>query len=159
MTMKIDANPAHWSSDVKTLGHLIVIVTTIVGSIGGGAWYLGGRIYEFAEAQTMMLEKLKMVQTQVVEAKTAAHEEGDMRERSIAGLRLDILPRIDRLEGAVQKAETEAMQVRTSAADMKEDLRRILDVAQRNLNVTESHGADIKATRDAVVGKDAPAPP
>ena len=157
--MKLDPNPAHWSSDAKTLSHLITLVITIVGSIGGGAWYLGGKIYEFAETQTMMAQQLKDVQGQVIEAKAAAHAEGDMREKSITGLRTDMLPRIDRLEAAVQKAETEASAVRARSDDMKEDLRRILDVAQRNLNVTESHGADIKATRDAVAPKDPPAPP
>lgn len=157
--MKLDPNPSHWSPDVKTLGHLVTIIITIVGSVGGGAWYLGREIYVFAEAQTRMVQQLKTVQGQVVEAKLAAHDEGETREKSITGLRSDIMPRIDRLEGAVQKAETEAAAVRTRADDMKEDLRRILDVAQRNLNVTESHGADIRATRDAVSPRDGPAPP
>src|SRR5271156_3320773 len=101
MTMKLDPNPSHWSQDVKTLGHLITIVITIIGSIAGGAWYLGGEIYKFAETQTMMVQQLRAVQGQVVEAKMAAHDEGETRERSITSLRGDILPRIDRLEGAV----------------------------------------------------------
>ena len=39
---------------------------------------------------------------------------------------------------------------------MKEELRRILVLTEKNLNVNESHTDDIKATREAVAPKGTP---
>ena len=153
MSQRLETNPFRWSPDIKALSQLVTLIVTIVGSAAGGAIYIGEQIYSFAETQT------KMVQSQVIEAKAAAHEEGNVREKSITELRVVLAPRIEKLEDAVQKAETEASAARQRIDDMKEDLRQLKDLAQRNLTVTESHGADIRATRDAVAPKDDPGPP
>ena len=155
MTMKIE-NPKNWSADMKALGQLIILVISIVGSVGGFGIYVGSGIYKLAEIQTLTMFQLRTLQTQMVEAQGALVESNKQREVSINGLKLELSPRIDTLETAIHIAETEASAAKQRADDMKEDLRRILALTEKNLNVNESHTDDIKATREAVAPKGTP---
>jgi peptidoglycan hydrolase CwlO-like protein len=152
MTMRVDPNPFNWSADIKALAQLIMLI----GTISGWAIYLGDKVYQFAEAQTHMIEQIKTVHAQIVEQKAEIQDTNRQREVSIAELRGNLDPRIAALEQAVHTAETEAAAAKMRADDMKEDLKQLKDLAVRNLNVTESHGADIKATREAVAPKEGP---
>jgi len=148
--MTMDPNPAHWSPDIKALSQLVTLVVTILGSVGGGAVYIGDKIYNFAEAQTELIEQVKNMQGQLVEQKSSIQDENRQRTISLDGLKGDLTPRIDKLETAVHTAENEAAAAHERADDMKKLLDRIEDLAIRNLEVSKSHDADIKATAKAV---------
>lgn len=148
----MNLNPIRWSADMKAISQLITLVITIIGSVGSLAAYLGSEIYKFAVAQTMMVQELRVVQNQLSDEKTAIIDENKQRTVSLTGLKTELVPRIQILENAINKAEQDASAARQRADDMKEDLRNLKDLATRNLSVTESHDADIRATRKAVTG-------
>jgi hypothetical protein len=142
MTLKLE-NPINWSSDAKALAQLAVLVITIIGSVGGLGIYLGD-----------IKGEINAVQYELVDEKSALKESNEQRQSSLNNLKGEVIPRIDNLERAVHAAETEASAAKQRSDDMKEDLKQLKDLAVRNLNVTESHDADIKATREAVAPKD-----
>jgi len=149
-----DPNPTHWSPDLKAVSQLVTLIITIVGSVGGGSFYLGEKIYDFAEAQTLLIQQVHEMQGQLVEQRSQIQDENLQRSHSLADLKGDIVPRIAKLEEAIHVAEVEAAAARQHAEDMKETLRRLEDYASKNLAVTESHDADIKATAKAVGAED-----
>lgn len=159
MTMKIEPNPARWSPDAKALGRTFLQVFPVVVSIIGGVWYIGSGMYSVGAQQARMLDKIEVMQAQIGDAKTAIQDENKQREGAFIGLKGEISPRIDKLETAVHTAESEASAAHARADDMKRSLDRLEDLAVRNLNVSESHDADIRATRNAVAPKDDPGPP
>lgn len=150
MSLKLDPNPSHWSPDIKALSQLVTLVVTILGSVGGGAFYLGDKIYDFAAAQTVLLQQVREMQGQLIDQRLQIQDENTQRARALDSLKGDLTPRITKLEEAIHIAETEAAGARQRADDMKETLRRLEDYASKNLAVSESHDADIKATAKAV---------
>lgn len=154
MTLHVDPNPFHWSDDVKKVGGLVLMVITVVGSTWKGADYIGSKIYGFAEVQTKIVQRLDALQGQLtdtkVDMKTNVIDENTAREKSLAALKADVVPRIDKLEGVVGLAATEAAAAKARIDDMKADLTELKASTAAILNVTRSHDADIKATRKAV---------
>lgn len=154
MSLHVDPNPLHWSPDVKTISGILVMVITIVGSTWKAADYIGGKIYAFAEGQTAIVQQLKQMQGQLtdakVEMKTNVLDENAAREKSLAELKQEVVPRIDKLEGVAGLAATEAAAAKVRIDDMKADLTELKASTTAILNVTKSHDADIKATRRAV---------
>lgn len=146
MSMKIDPNPLHWSEDIKALGRLLTLVMTI----GGPLVYIGQGLYNFAEAQTQLIQQVRNMQEQLIDEKVQIQDANVQRERAFIGLKDDVVPRIMKLEDAIHGAEREASAAHARAEDMKEMLKKLEDYAAKNLAVTESHNADIKATRQAV---------
>ena len=148
--MSLDRNPANWSPDVKALTQLVTLIVTIAGSVGGGAFYIGDKIYDFATAQTELIQQVKNMQGQLIDESVAIKDANMQREKSLVALKNDLEPRINTLEKAIHTAENEASAAHQRADDMKETLRRLEDYATKNLAVTESHDADIRATAKAV---------
>lgn len=139
----VDPNPLHWSSDIKTISAILVMVVTVIGSSWKAADYIGEKIYTFAEIQTKTLEQLTQVKSDIVESNRA-------REQSLAQLSKALLPRIDTLEKAVNAAESEASAAKARADDMKDDLRALKGLASQNLAVSVSHSEAINATRAVI---------
>jgi chromosome segregation ATPase len=167
MSIKIEPNPARWSPDGKALGRVFLQVFPVVATLVGGVWYIGSLIYNVGAQQERMLDKIEMMQAQVIDAKTAIDAENKQRTQAFDALKNDITPRIGSLEGAVHKAESEASAAHERIEDVKERLVRIEELGQQGLELSRSHSSDIRetrddarATRDAVVPKDTdPGPP
>lgn len=151
--MALEPNPFKWSQNLKTLTQGVVLITTIIGSAWGAASYIGGKIYAFAEVQTTIVQQLHGVESQLTEAKNSIAAENRARDASLNGLKGDLAPRIDRLEGAVHDAQTEAAAAKQRVTDMTSDLADLKDLAHQNLRLSASHDDDIKATRRAVAPK------
>ena len=146
-------NPFNWSSNVKSLSAVVTLIVTILGSAWGATNYIGGKIYDFAAIQTRIVQQLNTMAAQILDTKSAITAEDTKREKGFEGIKSELNPRIDHLETAVHSAETEASAAKQRADDMKEQINRLTDLAQRTLNITSSHDADIKATRRAVAPK------
>lgn len=157
MTLNVDPNPLHWSTDVKTIGGVLIMILTITGSAWKAADYIGGNIYRFAEIQTRTLNQLEALQKQQVDfkvdLKTNLSDENTAREKSMSGLEQALVPRIETLEKAVNVAKSEASAAKARADDMKEDLRDLKGLASQNLAVSQSHTEAITATRNVVAPK------
>lgn len=146
--MIVEPNPLKWSGEtVRSLGQAVTLVITV----GGPLVWVGQGFYNFAKAQTELIEQVRNMQGQLVDQKASIGDENKQRTQALNGLKDDLNPRIMKLEDAVIKAENEAAAVHTRTEDMKKSLDRIEDLAVRNLTVSESHTAPIKQTRDAVV--------
>jgi hypothetical protein len=167
VTMKIEPNPARWSPDGKALGRIFLQVFPVVTAIIGGVWFIVAGIYSVGAQQARMLDKIEVMQGQVVDARTAIGDENKQRTQALDGLKSDIGPRIAKLEDAVHKAESEASAAHQRMDDVKEQLGRIEEIGQQGLAVSRSHSSviqetrdDARATRDALVPKDNdPGPP
>lgn len=106
----------------------ILTMLTVVGSVGSAVLFLSSKIYTSAEAATMVAEEIKGLQTQII----------------------GIVPRIERLEITVQGAQTDAATARQRADDMKETLDEVKVIAQKGLDVSNSHTPILDATRRAI---------
>jgi hypothetical protein len=146
-------NPLGWSQNAKALSQLITVILTIIGSATGGAAYIGGKIYAFAEIQTTIVQQLRGVQGQIGEAKAALEAQNGERDRALAVLKAEVVPRIADLERAVTTAQSNAAATKQLVDDMKGDLGDLKDLARQNLRISASHDDDIKATRRAVAPK------
>lgn len=124
--MKFDL--ANWSPDVKGVTGVVVLVTTIIGASWRAADYIGGQIYDFARGQERIVERL------------------DDMKKTLAMT----IPRIEVLEHDAAIAATAAAAAKAKVEDMKEDLQVLKGIGLQNLSVSQSHSADIKATRDAL---------
>lgn len=154
--MTFEPNPLNWSPSLRSLAALI----TVLGAI----WALGESvtraIYHFAEVQTTIVSQVRGVQVQLSETKGAIADANAQRDKSLIGLKGEIIPRIDKLEGAVHDAEREASAAKQRADDLKEQIGDLKGIAQQSLSHVRSLDDDIKATRRAVEPKiDRPAVP
>lgn len=152
--MTFEPNPLHWSPSLRSLAALI----TVLGAI----WALGESvtraIYHFAEVQTTIVSQVRGVQVQIDETKSSLVEAGIQRDKAVAAIKTEIVPRIEKIEDAVHDAEREAAAAKQRADDIKEDLGALKAIAQQSLSVAKSHDEDIKATRKAVAPKAADVP-
>lgn len=151
--MTLEPNPFKWSQNLKTLTQGVVLISTIIGSAWGAASYIGGTIYHFAEVQTTIIQQIKGVQVQLSDAKSAVADSNTQRERALNSLEGKIVPRVDKLEDAIQDAKTEAAAAKQRVDDMKEALIEIKSLTRQSLDKAASHDDDIKATRNAVAPK------
>ena len=127
----VSPNPLRWSPDLKSLSSLITLVGAIVSSTVGGAWWIGGKIYDFSKSQTVIIQHIKSIEDGVV-------------------------PRVVKLESDIIETKTNAAAAKQRVDDMAENLKELKSLAQQNLTVSQSHSVDIKATRQAVAPSDAP---
>jgi regulator of replication initiation timing len=154
--VSIEPNPFHWSPNMKALSALLSLLVML----GGSAKYLGGEIYYFAEAQTLMSQRVLALQGQMNDAKIAIGDENVQRDKSLTLLKTELSPRIDNLEKVVQSTQMEAAAAKQQIIDMKDDLSRIEVLSQENLKVTNEHTSTINETRDDIrATKNAVLPP
>jgi hypothetical protein len=126
------------------------LCVSIIGSIGAGAFYIGGKIYDFSKAQTSMLEHLRSAEGQILGLKTDISTSVAAQDHSREALKNDIVPRIDKLDTAVIETKTEAAAAKAKLEDFKETLDEVRGLAKANLAVSQSHSQDITATRQDV---------
>lgn len=129
---------------------IVSLCASIIVPVGGGAAYIGGRIYDFSKAQTSMLEHLKNAEGQISGLKGDIAQSVTVQDRSREALKNDITPRLDRLESAVTETKTEAAAAKARLEDFKQTLDEVKSIGQANLAVSQSHTPDIKATRKAL---------
>ena len=122
-------NPLQWSKDLKTLGGLLMIIITIIGTSWTAANTIAGKIYNFAEGQTLILQNIRDLDV---------------------SLKKDVIPRVSRLETDVTQTKSDAAVAKQRVDDMAGSLRDIKELSSQNLEVSRSHTDAINATRRAV---------
>lgn len=134
----------------RSFAGVISVCASIIVPVGGGAAYIGGRIYDFSKAQTSVLEHLKNAQEAITGLKGDISQSTTAQDRSREALKNDITPRLDKLETAVIETKTEAAAAKARLEDFKQTLDEVKSIGQLNLAVSQSHTPDIKATRKAL---------
>jgi chromosome segregation ATPase len=134
----------------RSTAGIISVCMSIIVPVGGGAAYIGGKIYDFSKAQTSVLEHLKNAQEAITGLKVDIGQSTASQDRSREALKNDIVPRIDKLESTVVETKTEAAAAKARLEDFKETLDEVKSLGQANLAVSQSHTPDIRATRRAL---------
>lgn len=110
---------------VRTIGTIV----SILAAVGAGAKYIGQSIYTFAKGQTLMIEHIDQLR------------EGLVQEHKDA-----------------QSAASAAMTAARSASDLippiQSDIVELKRLAQKNLDVSNSHTQSIEDTRKALKGSE-----
>lgn len=128
-------------NNANTTIQIIVGVLAICATVVGGAKYIAEGIYDFAKAQTLLIEHVRG-------AEKAISGLGDDQKNLKAGL----VQEHEDADKAARAAMTAAKTASDAIPPIQSDITELKRLAQQNLAVSNSHTPAIEETRKALRG-------